>query len=145
MIEKDINIFPTAEETRQRGVDKEKAWIEEQSGEILDALKREISEKSKLGETKASVRYKFSTDNTGLYFKINIRLEEILKNSGYDVSFDYPDEYTTYYHVTVDWTSDEERKRQKKNRIKAVLMCILLFSSLIVFYFIVRLLVLSLN
>jgi hypothetical protein len=142
MIEKDINIFPTAEETRQRGVDKEKVWIEEQVKEILDDLKQRIDERSKLGETKASTTYKFSTDNTDLYSKINLRLSEILGNSGYDVSFDYPDEYTTYHRVIVDWTSDEEKKCQKKNKIQAVFMCILLLSLLTIFYFIVRFLAL---
>jgi len=142
MIEKEINIFPTAEETRQRGVGKEKVWIEEQVKEILDDLKQRIDERSELGDTKASTTYKFGTDNTDIYSKINLRLKEILGNSGYNVSFGYPDEYTTYHRVIVDWTSDEEKKCQKKNRIQAVFMCILLLSSLIIFYFIVRLLVL---
>lgn len=142
MIEKDINTFPTAEETRQRGVDKEKVWIEEQVKEILDNLKQRIDERCKLGETKASTTYKFGTENTDIYSKINLRLSEILGNSGYDVSFDYPNEYTTYHRVIVDWTSDEEKKCQKKNKIQAVFICILLLSSLIIFYFIVRLLAL---
>jgi hypothetical protein len=142
MIEKDINIFPTAEETRQRGVDKERVWIEDRVREILNDLKRKIDDRSKLGETKASALYRFDTNNTNLYSKINLRLSEILGNSGYDVSFDYPDEYTAYHRVIVDWTSDEEKKCQKKNNIQAVFMCILLLSLLIVFYFIARLIVL---
>jgi hypothetical protein len=55
---------------------------------------------------------------------------------------DYPDEYTTYHRVIVDWTSDEEKKCQKKNKIQAVFMCILLLSLLTIFYFIVRFLAL---